>query len=169
MSTTRQNPKSRKYPPVDVERTTADDAERLIGPIEALFNAGRYSTDLTFDRERGLGYLRQAIGSGFAVYLLAVDSTTKQVIGFGSYHLDQSFTTRPVAHLDELFVLEEFHRTHAHVGRILIAMMLSMAQGDGAAMLHFPITSGHAAARSLVNLLEKFGAEPVGLIMRRML
>ena len=46
---------------------------------------------------------------------------------------------------------------------------MDLAKGDGATCMHIPLTSGHKAMPSLINLFKKFGAEEIGVVMRKVL
>jgi len=90
-----------------------------------------------------------------------------RIIGVVSYSLDASFSDNKCAVLGELFVYKEFRFTPA--GRMLTWTAFDLAKGDGATAMHIPIAGGHEAVPTLKNMLRKFGAEEIGVIMRKVL
>ena len=77
------------------------------------------------------------------------------------------FAAQPLAVMDEIYALEEYRGTP--VGRALVATMLDLIKSEGGTCVHIPLTSGHKAMPSLVNLFRKFGAEIIGVVMRKVL
>ena len=46
---------------------------------------------------------------------------------------------------------------------------MDLMKSEGATCMHIPLTSGHDAMPTLVNLFKKFGAEEIGVVMRKVL
>lgn len=110
-------------------------------------------------------YLRAAIGSGVCPHIVAIHDG--RIIGAISYSLDASFTDSKLAVMGELFVYKEFRGTPA--GRMLTWTAMDLAKGDGAVAMHIPIAGGHEAVPTLINMMHKFGAEEIGVILRKVL
>jgi GNAT superfamily N-acetyltransferase len=121
---------------------------------------------MKFNPGGALDYLRRAIGSGFAPHVLAYDGD--ELVGLCSYHMYACYTDKPIAVMDETFVLPRLRRTD--IGRRLVFLAIHLAKGDGCAIMNFPIASGMKAQTSLMNMVARhFGAEPVGVIFRKVL
>jgi GNAT superfamily N-acetyltransferase len=110
-------------------------------------------------------YLRAAISTGVCPHIVAVHDG--RIIGVISYSLDGSFSNYKCAVMGELFVYEEFRGTPA--ARALVFTAFDLANANGAKAMHIPIAGGHKAVPTLKNLLRKFGAEEIGVIMRKVL
>ena len=130
------------------------------------FRESHYKQALNFDPAICAKYLRNAIGRGFSPHIVAVDRD--RIIAQISYHIDDSFTDK-LAVLDEVYALPEYRSTP--VGRALVHAAMDMARGDlgPGGCMHIPITSGHKAMGTLVNLFKKFGAEEIGVVLRKVL
>ena len=157
--------KSQAYPAIELRLATVDDIDDLVLLFATFFRESHYQPYLQFDAAVAAKYLRAAIGSGFSPHILATHNG--RIVGVGCYHLDSSFASAPLAVMDEIYALEEYRGTP--VGRALVATMLDLAKRDGATCIHIPLTSGHKAMPSLVNLFRKFGAEIIGVVMRKVL
>lgn len=161
MSAARQ----RTYPKIELRLATVDDVDDLVTLFATFFRESHYRPYLEFDPVRAAQYLRRAIGSGFSPHVVAVHD--KRLVGMIAYHIDTTFSKEPLAVMDEIYALEEYRATP--VGRTLVATALDLAKGDGATCMHIPLTSGHKAMPSLVNLFRKFGAEIIGVVLRKVL
>ena len=157
--------KTRTYPAIKLRLATVDDIDDLVLLFATFFRESHYRPALQFDPAVCAKYLRAAIGSGFSPHIVAVDND--RIVGVISYHLDSSFAAQPLAVMDEVYALKEYRGTP--VGRVLVAAMLDLIKNDGATCVHIPLTSGHEAMPSLVNLFKKFGAEEIGVVLRKVL
>jgi GNAT superfamily N-acetyltransferase len=73
-----------------------------------------------------------------------------------------------MAVMDETYTTPEYRRTD--LGRRLVATVIDLARGDGCKVINFPICSGMPSQNSLMNMVGRhFGAEPVGMIFRKVL
>jgi len=153
------------FPAIELRLATVDDVDNLVLLFATFFRESHYQPHLQFDPVICAKYLRAAIGSGFSPHIIALDQD--KIVGVISYHMDQSFAAKPLAVMDEVYALQEYRATP--VGRALVATALDLAKGDGAVCIHIPLTSGHESMPSLVNLFRKFGAEPIGVVLRKVL
>lgn len=140
------------------------DVEQLVELFATFFAEAQYKSCLEFKPEISTRFLTTAIKTGFAPYIVAEHNG--RIIGTISYHIDDSFTDK-LAVLGEVFVVREYRGTP--VGRALVSAAMSLAKGDGADCMHIPLTSGHERMPTLVNLFKKFGAEEIGVVMRKVL
>jgi GNAT superfamily N-acetyltransferase len=143
---------------------TVDDIEQLVMLFATFFRESHYQPHLEFNPAICAKYLTTAIRSGFSPYVVA--DLDGHIVGTISYHLDDSFTDK-LAVMDELYCLPEFRKSP--VGRALVHAAMDMAKGDGASCIHIPLSSGHKNMPTLINLFRKFGAEEIGVIMRKVL
>jgi GNAT superfamily N-acetyltransferase len=121
---------------------------------------------MTFNRPGALAYLNYAIPNNYAPHVLAFDKDA--LVGLCSYHLYTAYTDKPIAVMDETFVIPELRRSD--LGRRLVALAITLARADGCAIMNFPIASGLPAQNSLMNMVGRhFGADPVGMIFRKVL
>ena len=162
MSADRQNPRARKFPAIELRRATVADVDTLVDLFATFFDASQYRPYLAYDPVLAKRYLTHAVGSGYSPHIIAMHGN--RIVGVACYHIDNTFSSQPLAVMDEIFALPEYRRSHA--GRLLASRMLQFAKADGAAVMHIPITSGHASQFSLINLFRKFGAEVIGVVMR---
>ena len=154
-------PQTKAQPAIHLRLATVDDVDALLLLFATFFRESHYQPALKFAK-----YLRSAIGSGFSPHIVAVDDG--RIVAQISYHIDNSFTDK-LAVLDEVYALPEYRSTP--VGRALVHAAMDMARselGPGGCM-HIPITSGHKAMPTLVNLFKKFGCEEIGLVLRKVL
>jgi GNAT superfamily N-acetyltransferase len=157
--------KSQSYPAIELRLASVADIDALVLLFATFFRESHYQPHLQFDPAICAKYLRAAIGSGFSPHIIALDED--KIVGVISYHFDSSFSATPLAVMDEVYALEEYRGTP--VGRALVAAMLDLIKSDGGTCIHIPLTSGHKAMPSLVNLFKKFGAEEIGVVMRKVL
>lgn len=150
---------------IDIRLGKAADARMIARFLGEFFAVSRWADNLTFDAGKATNFLHQTIDSGFMVYLLAMEG--EEMVGVCSYHVWDVFTD-PIAVMDETYVVPKYRFTD--LGRRLIATVLSLAKGDGCALMNFPICSGMAEQNSLMNMVGRhFGATPVGMIFRKAL
>lgn len=151
---------------IQLRLATVDDVDRLVTLFETFFAESSYPPAIEYDRERAKHYLTAAIKSGHEPHIIA--PINGQIIGSISYVIDHQFSKQPFAVLGEVYALPEFRSSG--LGRALVASAMDMAKHvDGATCMHIPITSGHKNVPTLVNLFKKFGAEQIGVMMRKVL
>jgi GNAT superfamily N-acetyltransferase len=155
----------RLYPAIELRLARVEDVDELVKLFATFFRESQYQPHLKFDPAVCARYLQTAIGSGFSPHIIALDDG--KIVGVISYHIDESFSEQPLAVMDEVYALDEYRGTP--VGRALVRTAMDLAKGDGANCMHIPLTSGHKAMPSLINLFKKFGAEEIGVVMRKVL
>jgi GNAT superfamily N-acetyltransferase len=152
-------------PAIQLRLASVADIPALVALFQVFFNESHYQPALQFSADVCTKYLTSAIGSGFSPHIIAVDGD--KIVGVISYHFDESFSATPLAVMDELYALPAYRGTP--VGRALVGACMDLMKSDGATCAHIPLTSGHAAMPTLVNLFKKFGAEEIGVVMRKVL
>ena len=152
-------------PTIDLRLATVDDVDQLVLLFATFFRESHYRPHLQFDPSVCAKYLRTAIGSGFAPHIIAVHDD--KIVGVISYHIDESFSAKPLIVMDEVYALDEYRGTG--IGRALVGACLDLAKNDGGVCIHIPLTSGHESMPTLINLFKKFGAEQIGVVMRKVL
>jgi len=136
------------------------DAEKVTAFLEGFFQRSRWSANLTFDPVKTLNYLRRAIHTNYAPYVLAFDKD--QVVGLCSYHLYDVFTD-PIAVMDETYVDPKYRFTD--LGRRVVSTAIELARAEGCKAMNFPIASGMKQQNGLANMIGRhFGGEYVGMI-----
>jgi hypothetical protein len=165
---------------IELRLAKVDDAPQIAAMFGVWFPLSIWRDCLTYDQEKAAPWIARGIASGCVPMVLAIERSTKnfsdpnsdgnsipELVGSISWHLDSRFT-EPIGVLDEVFVLPRLQRSD--LGRRLIHMAMHIAKAEGARVFNFPICSGMPAQRSLINMLTKhFGAEPVGVILRKVL
>jgi GNAT superfamily N-acetyltransferase len=152
-------------PTIELRLATVDDVDDLVLLFATFFRQSHYQPHLEFDPATCAKYLRKVITTGFSPHIVAI--INGQLAGVISYHLDDSFSKHPLVVMDEVYALDEYRGTG--IGRALVAACMDLARNDGATCMHIPLTSGHKAMPSLINLFKKFGAEEIGIVMRKVL
>jgi GNAT superfamily N-acetyltransferase len=152
-------------PKIELRLATLDDVEGLVLLFSTFFRESQYPPHLDLDPAMLTQYLRRVIEHGFSPHIIAVHEG--RIVGVISYHIDRSFSSKTLAVMDEIYALAEYRGTP--LGRALVATALDLAKGDGAVCIHIPLTSGHKAMPSLINLFKKFGAEEIGVVLRKVL
>lgn len=137
----------------------------LVNLFQTFFAESHYQPALNFSPEVCGKYLTRAIGCGFSPHIIAMHGD--KIVGVISYHFDESFSETPLAVMDEIYALPAYRKSP--VGRALVMACLDLMKGDGATCAHIPLTSGHDAMPTLVNLFKKFGAVEIGVVMRKVL
>jgi len=146
---------------------TVDDVDALLDLFETFFAESGYPPSIQFDRVRAKHYLTQAISTGHEPHIIA-PLPDGSIAGSISYEIDHTFSKEPFAILGEVYARPEYRRSG--IGRALIGSAMDVAKNaDHATCMHIPITSGHEAVPSLVNAFRRFGAEQIGVIMRKVL
>jgi GNAT superfamily N-acetyltransferase len=148
-----------------VRLATFEDAAMIAEFLGEFFHLSRWAECLEYHQHKAQIYLARALANNFVVYLIALDQD--KMVGVCSYHVFDVFTN-PMAVMDETYVIKRLQRTD--LGRRLITTILALAKADGCAVINFPICSGMPEQNSLMNMVGKhFGADPVGMIFRKVL
>jgi len=144
---------------IDIRLATPDDVPLIMPLLEQFRIESAWSELVTIDYPRAEAFLRRCIGMTHT-YILAFDGD--KCIGMISWHLDANMSN-PIAVIDETFMLAPYRKTN--LGRKLVALALYVARCDGVKFFNFPLASGMKQTKTYVNMLRKFGARPVGVIM----
>lgn len=164
---------------IELRLATVDDAPVIARLIGAWFPMTTWKDCLTYDEAKAATFIERGIATRCEPFVLAfgpqnfsdpsLDRNVFQaLVGCISWHLDARLTTEPVGVLDEVFVVPRLRRSD--LGRRLVMMALHIAKEEGARVMNFPIASGMPEQQSLINMLVRhFGAEPVGVILRKVL
>jgi GNAT superfamily N-acetyltransferase len=164
---TRELSKARRTstPHIEVRLGRTEDAPKVVDLVELFFHRTPWARVIKFKREGAEKWLNFAIGSGYAPHALAFDG--EELVGMCSYHVFSTYTD-PIAVMDETYVLPRLRRTD--LGRRLVGLAIDLAKADGCVVMNFPIASGLPEQNSLMNMVGRhFGAEPIGMIFRKVL
>jgi hypothetical protein len=167
---------------IELRLATVDDASAIAQLISAWFPMTIWQDCLSFDAVKAASFIARGIASGCQPFILALDRPTKNfrgpdsagntiqelnLVGCISWHLDARFT-EPIGVLDEVFVVPRLRRSD--LGRRLIGLAMHISKEEGAKVFNFPVASGMPEQVSLINMLTRhIGAEPVGVILRKVL
>ena len=162
---TRKPKRTVHTPHIEIRLAVKEDAAMIAEFLGAFFYRSCWAEHLEYHQKKAEIYLSHALGSQYAVYVLAMDKD--RMVGVCSYHIFNVFTD-PMAVMDETYTSPEFRRTD--LGRRLVAVAIDLARGDGCKLMNFPICSGMVAQNSLMNMVGRhFGAKPVGMIFSKAL
>jgi GNAT superfamily N-acetyltransferase len=154
-----------RTPHINIRMAEAKDAAMVAEFLGNFFELSNWSQYLKYHPERTRIYLEAAVGTEFAMYVIAMDGD--EMVGVCSYHVFGIFS-EPMAVMDETYTIPKYRKTD--LGRRLIATVIELARGDGCKVMNFPICSGMKEQNSLMNMVGRhFGAEPVGMIFRKAL
>jgi GNAT superfamily N-acetyltransferase len=154
-----------RTPHIEVRVAALDDVPAIVDLIETFFYRTTWAQVTRFKRDSALKWLRYAIPAGYAPHAVAYDGD--ELVGVSSYHVFETYTDK-IAVMDETYVLPRLRRTD--LGRRLIALIIDLARAEGSVVMNFPIASGLPEQNSLMNMVGRhFGAEPVGMIFRKVL
>lgn len=158
--------KRQTHPAIQIRLATVEDVPQITAlAMTLLQESPTYNKLFPCDPVATSKYLTAAIGNGVCPHIVAVHSG--DIVGVISYSLDGSFSDNKCAVLGEIFAYSAYRFTP--VGRMLVWAAMDLAKGDGAVAMHIPIAGGHEAVPTLKNLFRKFGAEEIGVIMRKVL
>lgn len=161
-----RTPKRTTTPHIELRLATVADVPRIADLLGRFFALTIWAEHMTFNRDGALEYLRYAIPAGYAPHAVALDGD--ELVGVCSYHLYRAYTDKPIAVMDETYVLPRLRRTD--LGRRLVGLAIDLARADGCAVMNFPIASGMPQQNGLMNLVGRhFGADYVGTIFRKVL
>lgn len=148
---------------VKFQSADASDVPELIALYIRFYEEAVYKDFLEFDPARARETILNGIVTNQRPHILAC--VEGEIVGFISYILDDSFSTKPCLVLMEFYVAPEFRRSA--IGRALLAMTILEGQAAGAGAFHAPIASGMNTNHSLFNMFDKAGFRQFGFIMRR--
>jgi GNAT superfamily N-acetyltransferase len=142
-----------------------EDAPALAFLFEkACIDSGFPSRGIRYSVPKATRWIERVLFDHSCPHLVAVHEDV--IIGSMSYALDDTFCEEPVGVMHMLYVEPE-HR-HTAVARVLVALCVDAAKGEGAIAFHAPIAA-EVREGSLVNLFAKGGFAPIGVIMGRSL
>ena len=164
MSTAAKRQQTR--PAIQIRLATVEDVPQITAlAMTLLSESPTYLKLFQPDPVATTKYLTAAIGRGTSPHIVATHNG--DIVGVISYSLDGSFSDYKCAVMGEVYAYPAYR--HTPVGRALVWAAMDLAKGDGAIAMHIPIAGGHEAVPTLKNLFRKFGAEEIGVIMRKVL
>jgi len=163
----RRDPTKDLLDKVDLRLADTIDAPVLAKLLGEYMNSTDWKGFIKYDERLASTYLRNVIDFGIVPHILACEKKGGAVIGILSYELVQDFSEEPIAIAQNLWVHEKYRR--GPLGRLLVAMLITLATDEGASVMHFPVMSHLPEANSLKNLLAKAGFHELGYVMRRKL
>jgi GNAT superfamily N-acetyltransferase len=102
---------------------------------------------LTLDPERLKAWVTRVVASGYKPHIIAVDKVSGRIVGALDYNLDSGLFDHPIAEMDKFFVLPQWRLSGA--GRVLLALAMETAKGDGAVVFRGDTFSGIGIGRNL--------------------
>jgi GNAT superfamily N-acetyltransferase len=140
----------------------AADAKMIAEFLGKFFHLSAWAKHLNYHQQKTEDYLTVAVGTQYAMYVLAMDGD--EMVGVCSYHVFSVFSD-PMAVMDETYTTPKYRRTD--LGRRLVDTTIKLARADGCKLMNFPICSGMKEQNSLMNMVGRhFGGVPVGMIFR---
>lgn len=151
-------------PGLDFRMAESSDVAALVALGKEQFETSRYTDfGVEFSEAQSEKYLKFALENMLVPHLLAtVDGV---VVGGLSFSYDHSFSKKPIAILQNLFVTKKYRRTL--IGRMLVKMACDIAQDEQACAFFAPVNNGGDHIHSLGNLLSKGGFHMTGYIMSK--
>lgn len=153
-------------PGLEVRLAKKEDIPALVAFGRAFFAESQYGLfGVEFSERVAEAYLTEAVSETFVPHLVAtIDGLP---VGGVSFSYDNSFSERPIAVLQNIYVEKKFRRSA--IGRILIMMAADLAKSEGACAFFAPVNSGTGNTHSLGNMLLKGGFDMTGYITTRRL
>jgi GNAT superfamily N-acetyltransferase len=154
---------------IDFGLALPSDAGELARLHAQFFGEARYKDrGIVYSESKAEAWLGDVIQYGSCPHIIArTPGYQGEIVGVISYTLDDTFCEEPVAVLHTFYVVPK-HRRSA-IGRVLVALVTEMAEGDGACAFHAPLASGMVETGSLINLFTRAGFTEIGTIMGRSL
>jgi N-acetylglutamate synthase-like GNAT family acetyltransferase len=150
---------------IELRLALPDDTDSIADLFGEWFPMSVWKDCITYDRARAPTVIRRGIEHNYQPFILAHENGA--LVGLISWHLDTRYTD-PIGVLDEVFVVPRLVRSD--LGARLVFHSIDQAKKCGAKVYNFPLASGMRAQRSLTNMLMKrFHAEPIGVILRKVL
>jgi N-acetylglutamate synthase-like GNAT family acetyltransferase len=109
-----------------VRVATVGDIDAIVDLLERFFGQTIWAQHMTFNRPGALAYLKFSIPAGYAPHALAFDQA--ELVGLCSYHLYSAYTNKPIAVMDETFVIPRLRRSD--LGRRLVGLAIELARGE---------------------------------------
>jgi GNAT superfamily N-acetyltransferase len=138
------------------------DVDALLELYTLFFLESGYTGAIELDLEKAREYLTRAMAAGHCYIIAKVGD---EIAGMMCFEIDDNYTKKPIAVMGEIYAREKYRGTG--LGRALVISAFTAAQAAGATCMHIPITSQHKNVPTLVNLFKKYGAEEIGVIMRK--
>ncbi len=153
-------------PGLDFRMAEVADVPVLVELGREQFETSRYADfGVEFSEAQAEKYLTFALENVLIPHLLA--TVDGKVVGGLSFSYDHSFSKKPIAILQNLFVTKKYRRTL--IGRMLVMMAADIAKDEQACTFFAPVNNGGDHVHSLGNLLAKGGFHMTGYIMSRKL
>ena len=148
--------------PTQLRWAEPGDIDALLELYTLFFMESGYVGSIELDLEKAREYLNRAIANG---HLYIIAKVGAEIAGMMCFELDYNYTKKPIAVMGEIYAREKYRGTG--LGRALVISAFNAAQMAGATCMHIPITSQHRNVPTLVNLFKKYGAEEIGVILRK--
>lgn len=151
---------------VQFRMATVEDVPTLVELGKEQFETSVYSQyGIEYCPLAAEKYLAMVLEHMFLPHIVA--ELDGKIIGGISFSYDSSFSKKPIAILQNLFVTKKYRRTL--IGRMLVDAACDVAQDEQACCFFAPVNNGGANINSLSNLLSKAGFRMSGYIMTRSL
>lgn len=129
------------------------------------YSEARYQDCLEYDEDKVRDTIFAGIITDDRPHILAV--VDESIVGFISWWLDRTFSKQPCMVGLEFYVLPDFRGSA--IGRGLLGLAITEGKRAGAGACHFPLASGMRELKTMVNMFQKAGFQPLGVVMRRKL
>lgn len=141
-----------------------DDVAALVELGREQYETSRYADlGIEFSANQTEKFLTLALENMFFPHLVA--TVDGKVVGGISFCYDHSFSKKPIAVLQNIFVTKKYRRTL--VGRMLMMMAANIAKDEQACAFFAPVNNGGDHINSLGNLLSKADFKMTGYIMSK--
>jgi predicted N-acetyltransferase YhbS len=141
-----------------------NDVPQLVTLGREQFETSRYKDfGVEFSEAQTEKFLTFALTNVLIPHLVA--TIDGKIVGGISFSYDHSFSKRPIAVMQNLFVTKKYRRTL--IGRMLVMMAADIAKDEQACAFFAPVNNGGEHVHSLGNLLAKGGFHMTGYIMSK--
>jgi GNAT superfamily N-acetyltransferase len=127
------------------------------------FNEAGFDQFAELDIETAIERLEAGIRNGNIPFVLAEVRST--IAGFAGYYIDRDFTSKPIAFLHMFYIIRAYRRSP--LARLLVAMVLDLAECDGACAFFVTVAPTGVAGRLLTNVFKRCGFRPIGGALMR--
>jgi GNAT superfamily N-acetyltransferase len=157
--------KSRLEPEgLELRMATVADVPALVKLGKEQFETSKYAHfGVEYSEVASEKYLTMVLENMYLPHIVACIGD--EVVGGISYSYDNSFSKKPIAILQNIFVTKKYRRTL--IGRMLISTALHIAQDEQACAFFAPVNNGGDHVHSLGNSLGKAGFKLTGYIMSK--
>jgi predicted N-acetyltransferase YhbS len=140
------------------------DVPALVELGKEQFETSRYADlGIEFSEAQTEKFLTFALENVLLPHLVAI--VEGKIVGGISFSYDHSFSKRPIAIMQNLFVTKKYRRTL--IGRMLVMMAADIAKDEQACAFFAPVNNNGDHVHSLGNLLAKGGFRMTGYIMSK--